>query len=296
VPLHYKYFTDEKSEGFRLLDQVVTWSRKAGLYLILDLHCAPGGQTGTNIDDSVGYPWLFESPAAQQQLMVVWRNLARHYRDEPVVLGYDLLNEPIPPFPALAKYNAALEPLFRKVVAEVRAVDPHHIVFLTGAQWDSNFKVLGPPFAENLAYTFHRYWMPPQEDALREYLDFRDRYKVPIWIGETGENKDEWISTFRKLLEDHQVGWAFWPYKKMDNGSCVVQFARPAGWEAILAYSDLATGTGATEKAMALRPSQNQIEATFADLLKQIGLSECRPNPGYLVALGMSVPQSGVKP
>jgi len=291
VPLHYKFFLDDKGEGFRLLDQVVAWSRKAGLYLILDLHCAPGGQTGTNIDDSNGYPWLYESPSAQQQLLAVWGNLARHYRDETTILGYDLLNEPIPHFPALAKYNAALEPLFRKVVAEVRAVDPHHIVFLTGAQWDTNFKVLGAPFAPNLAYTFHKYWMPPTKEALQDYLDFRDRHQVPIWIGETGENKDEWIASFRQLLDEQRVGWAFWPYKKMDSTACIVQFPRPAGWAAILAYSDLATGAGAAEKAMAKRPAQAEIEATFADLLKQIGLPRCRSNPGYIRALGLSVPQ-----
>ena len=290
VPLHYKFFVDEKGEGFRLLDRVVAWSRKAGLYLVLDLHCAPGGQTGTNIDDSNGYPWLFESVSAQQQLLVVWRNLARHYRDEPSILGYDLLNEPIPHFPALAKYNAALEPLLRRVVAEVRAVDPHHIVFLTGAQWDTNFKVLGAPFAENLAYTFHKYWMPPKQEAIQDYLDFRDRHHVPIWIGETGENQDEWIASFRKLLEEQHVGWAFWPYKKMDSTSCIVQFPRPTGWEAILAYSNLATGTGQAEKATAARPSQSEIEATFANLLKQVGLSSCKANPGYLQALGLTVP------
>src|SRR5476651_763327 len=158
VPLHYKFFLEEKGEGFRLLDRVVEWSRHAGLRVILDLHCAPGGQTGTNIDDSRGYPWLFESESAQAQLLTVWRNLARHYRDEPVVLGYDLLNEPLPAFPGNEKYKSALEPLFRRVVEAVRAIDSNHVVFLTGANWDSDFKVLGAPFAKNVAYTFHKYW------------------------------------------------------------------------------------------------------------------------------------------
>jgi len=60
------YFESGDAEGFRLLDRVVEWSQEAGLYVVIDMHCAPGGQTGANIDDGWGYPWLFESPEAQQ--------------------------------------------------------------------------------------------------------------------------------------------------------------------------------------------------------------------------------------
>ena len=98
IPLHYKFFLSG-GEGFALLDRVIAWCREAGLWVILDLHCAPGGQTGTNIDDSFGYPWLFESAADQDLTVDVWKRLAEHYRDEKTILGYDLLNEPIPHFP-----------------------------------------------------------------------------------------------------------------------------------------------------------------------------------------------------
>ena len=73
LPFHYKLFTDEDymgltadQDGFARVDSVVEWCRESGLYLILDMHDAPGGQTGDNIDDSYGYPWLFESPESQQ--------------------------------------------------------------------------------------------------------------------------------------------------------------------------------------------------------------------------------------
>jgi len=149
IPLHHALF-EENGPGFQYLDRAIQWCREAGLYAILDLHAAPGGQTGTNIDDSWGYPWLFESPQAQQETIALWRRLASRYKDEPAVLGYDLLNEPVPHFPALQRYNAALEPLFKRIVAAIREVDTNHVVILTGAQWDSNFKVLGPPFDSNV--------------------------------------------------------------------------------------------------------------------------------------------------
>jgi aryl-phospho-beta-D-glucosidase BglC (GH1 family) len=96
VPIHWKLFDSENSEGFRLLDRLVEWARKDHIYVIIDLHCAPGGQTGTNIDDSYGYPWLYLSKDAQQHTVAIWRGIAAHYSKEPTVLGYDLLNEPIP--------------------------------------------------------------------------------------------------------------------------------------------------------------------------------------------------------
>ena len=291
VPLHYKFFLDEKGEGFRLLDRVVEWSREAKIYLILDLHCAPGGQTGTNIDDSRGYPWLFESASAQEQLLAVWRNLARHYRDEPVVLGYDLLNEPLPGYPGYEKYKPALEPLLRRVTEAVRAIDSNHVVILTGAHWDSDFTILGAPFAKNMAYTFHKYWVPPDEAAIRPYLDFREQYHVPVWVGETGENKDAWIATFRQLLDAHNVGWTFWPFKKMESTAGFLRFARPMHWEKIITFAKQPAGTGSDQvKAnLLVRPSPAEIEECFADLLQQIELAHCTPNAGYIEALGLSV-------
>ena len=83
---------------------------------------------------------------------------AEHYRDNPTVLGYDLLNEPIPQYPALQKYNSQLEPLYKKLTAAIRTVDTNHLIILGGAQWDSNFAVFGAPFDSNLMYTFHKYW------------------------------------------------------------------------------------------------------------------------------------------
>ena len=294
VPLHYKFFLEPAGEGFRRLDQVVKWSRTAGLLLILDLHCAPGGQTGTNIDDSRGYPWLFESKLAQEELLTVWRNLAKHYRDEPIILGYDLLNEPLPAFPGWEKHKPALVPLMNRVLAAVREVDPNHIVHLTGANWDSDFSVLGAPPAPNVAYTFHKYWMPPVEASIREYLDFRAKHNVPIWIGETGENKDEWVATFRQLLEAHDIGWTFWPYKKMTSTAGFVRFNPPVHWDKIVAFAALPgfTGSDQVKKNLPLRPSQVEIEEAFADLLKQIELARCEPNRGYIEALGLKVPEN----
>ena len=105
LPFHYKLFTDEDymgltvaQDGFARVDSVVNWCREEGLYLILDMHDAPGGQTGDNIDDSYGYPWLFESEDSQKLYCDFWRRIADYYKNEAVILGYELFNEPIAPY------------------------------------------------------------------------------------------------------------------------------------------------------------------------------------------------------
>jgi hypothetical protein len=287
VPLHYSLFESDDAEGFKLLDRLIIWSRAEDLYVILDLHAAPGGQTGTNIDDSAGYPWLYESPQEQEHLIAIWRRLATRYRDEPAVLGYDLLNEPIPHYPKLARLNSSLDPLYKKLSGEIRKVDAHHILFLGGAQWDGNFSVFDKPFDANVAYTFHKYWTAPDESVIRQYVDFRERYDVPIWMGESGENTDEWIAQFVKALEKNNIGWAFWPYKKMEKSSAVVSIIPPADWGRIVEFAKLPRGTAHAEERLKARPEQQTITRAFAELLESVRAQKCRVNGGYLRALGM---------
>ena len=291
VPFNYRLFATDgepprlEGVGYELLDRVVGWCRREGLYVILDMHAAPGGQTGDNIDDSWGYPFLFESEESQELTARIWQKIAARYRDEPAVLGYDLLNEPIPHFFDTAYFNPKLEPLYKRIVRSIRQVDKNHVIFLGGAQWDTNFKVFGPPFDRRAAYTFHKYWMEVKQDAIQEYLDFRDRYDVPVWMGESGENTDEWIASFRELLERNQVGWCFWPYKKMDSTSCVASVGLPDGWEAVASFAD---GPRATfEEVRKSRPPKALVERALADYLERMKLANCRINEGYLKALGL---------
>lgn len=291
IPFHYRLFVTDGTPsgldgpGYELLDRVISWCRSEGLYVILDMHAAPGGQTGDNIDDSFGYPFLFESSESQQLTVNVWRKIAARYRNNPTVIGYDLLNEPIAHYFDAASLNPKLEPLYRRIVSGIREVDPNHIIFLGGAQWDTNFKIFGPPFDSRVAYTFHKYWMTVNEDAIREYLEFRNRYNVPVWMGESGENTDEWIESFRKLLEAKSVGWCFWPYKKLDATSCVVSIKPPEDWPTIVAFAD--GPRTSFEDVRKHRPPKERIQKALNDYLERIKFANCRVNQGYLQALGL---------
>ncbi len=291
IPFSFRLFVSDgtvprlEGPGYELLDRVVDWCRSEGVYVILDMHAAPGGQTGDNIDDSWGYPFLFESRESQELTVNLWRKLAARYRNQSTVIGYDLLNEPIAPYFDTGSLNTRLEPLYREIVKAIRDVDRNHIVFLGGAQWDTNFKSFGPPFDAKLAYTFHKYWMPVKQEAIQEYLSFGEKYNVPVWMGESGENTDEWIDAFRKLLEGHNIGWCFWPYKKLNATSCIVSINPPDDWEAIIAFAE---GPHATfEEVRKHRPPKEKVEKALSDYLERIRFANCRINRGYLKALGL---------
>lgn len=245
VPFNYRLFTNEDymglndaGEGFRRLDDCVRWARKNDVRLILDMHDCPGGQTGDNIDDSYGYPWLMTDPVAQQQFVDIWRQIAEHYADEDVILGYELANEPVATYwegEERDLLNAALEPLYKRATAAIREVDPNHIILLGGPQWNSYFgNFTDWTFDDNIMYTCHRYGGPATAEAIASYIEFRDKTNRPMYMGELGHNTDEWMSDFVDAMRANNIGYTFWPYKKIGD-SAMTGVAEPEGWKEELA-------------------------------------------------------------
>jgi hypothetical protein len=293
VPFNFKLFLIEDhpeiyiEEGFNRLDDVIKWCREESLYVVLDLHAAPGGQTGDNIDDSWSYPFLFEDKQAQQTTILLWKKIADRYQNEKIIVGYDLLNEPIPHFyENKEELNQLLEPLYKDITRAIREVDSKHIIFIGGAQWNTNFSMLGKPFDNNSAYTFHKYWMPVEQKEIQDYVDFSNKYDVPMYLGESGENEDEWIDSFRILLEKNDFGWCFWPYKKMDSSRGMVQFAKTKEWEEIIKYAEAPKKN--FEEVRKLKPAKEIVRKALNDLLENIKFQNCTINDGYLKALGIT--------
>ena len=293
LPFNYKLFTDEDymgnmtddGEGFRHIDNVVEWCREAGLYLILDMHDCPGGQTGDNIDDGHGYPWLFESEQSQQLYCSIWKRIADRYKDEPVILGYELANEPIAHyFENKEDLNKKLEPLYKRVVKAIREVDPHHIILLGGARWNSDFYMFSDwTFDQNIMYTCHRYGGPATKEAIKDYIDFRDKTNLPMYMGEIGHNTDEWQTQFVKVMKEVNIGYTFWPYKKID-GSCMMGIQRPELWDSIVVkYSEAPRGT--YKEWREARPNQEQFRKLLMQYAENSKFSNCKPQESYIKTL-----------
>jgi aryl-phospho-beta-D-glucosidase BglC (GH1 family) len=292
VPFNWRLFTVEEypdlwiGPGFELLDHVIRWCKEANLWVVLDMHCAPGGQTGDNIDDSWGYPFLFENQESQQRTIQLWQKIAERYKDESIVIGYDLLNEPIPHFFDQKKLNPLLEPFYKRVVCGIREVDKNHIVFLGGAQWNTNFSVFGPPFDKKVVYTFHRYWCDTTQAMVQDYINYSNKYNVPLWMGESGENTDSWIASWRRLQERNNIGWCFWPYKKMDSPRCLVTFDRPAHWNLLVQFAK-SPRTGYVS-LRAIRPSIDSVRTALDEFIRLGQFKNCRLNEEYAKALGIN--------
>ena len=293
LPFHYKLFTDEDymgltsaQDGFARVDSVVGWCRDNGLYLILDMHDAPGGQTGDNIDDSYGYPWLFTSEKSQQQFVDIWRRIADRYKNEPVILGYELINEPISSRLAdKDSLNTKLEPLQKRAVAAIREVDKNHVILIGAPQWNSNFEPLkDTDYDDKLLFTCHRYGGEPTPEAIKSYIDFRDKSGKPMYMGEIGHNSDQWQADFVKTMIENNIGYTFWPYKKRDS-SCMVGIGMPEEWKEIVKFSEGPHFTFA--EIQAARPDQALVRKAMTDYLDSCRFVNCHPQENYILSMGL---------
>jgi len=294
LPFNYKMFTDDlymgkRNSGFQYFDKIIEWCKQEELYVLLDMHCAPGGQTGDNIDDSYGYPFLFKSKSSQDLFVKVWMDIVDRYKDEPIILGYDLMNEPIAHYyeNELDVLNKELLNIYKRTVKEIRAIDQEHLIFLNGSVWSSNFEVFEELLGENIVYEFHKYWVDVNYDAIGQYVEFRDKHKVPIYVGETGENTDEWVNDFRVLLEEYEINWCFWPYKKMNNTRGIMNFEEPLEYELIKTYakSDRSSYKNMREN----RPDIALVQKALNDYLENCKYEHNFENEGYTTSLGLKV-------
>jgi hypothetical protein len=226
VAMHYKWLTlpVEKEPvsgentwletGFQLIDSLLDWCSDNQMYLILDLHGAPGGQgKETNISDyDPSKPSLWESQANKNKTIALWRKLAERYSDEPWIGGYDLINETNWTFPE--GNNSKLKELMVNITKAIREVDKNHLIIIEGNGFANDFSGLTPAWDINMAYSFHKYWNYNTQESINFAINLRNNQNVPIWLGETGENSNTWFTELVALCEENKIGWSWWPVKK----------------------------------------------------------------------------------
>lgn len=285
LPMHYNLFTlpIEKepiagkntwlNEGFALTDSLLKWCKQDEIYLILDLHAAPGGQGDDRpiADVDTTKPQLWESDSNIEKTMALWKKLAKRYSKEKWIGGYDLINE--------TNYkmegNMPLKKLFISLTEEVRKVDKKHIIFIEGNHFANDFTGLVPPWDENMAYSFHKYWNPTTLETIQNYLTLREENDTPLWMGESGENNNDWYKNAVRLFESNNIGWAWWTIKKIGSDSGLMNVTRPAGYQSILDYW---AGKGT-------KPAESEALATFMELAENMKIQNCKVNYGVLNAL-----------
>lgn len=272
--LNSRLFIDEengyefKEEGFLLLDRLIAWCKKYQVYVIIDMHGAPGGQTGTNIDDSRNnVPELFTDMHNKELLEALWIRIAERYKDQRVVAAYDILNEPLPEITGAAeKYKDQLVPLYKRLIKAIRKVDKKHMVIIEGYEWSNNWSLFDESLDSNALYQFHYYcWDRPDKlKSIDYFLKRREELNVPVWVGETGEKGNTIYYGTTQYFKKNNIGWSFWPWKKMTTANTPYSIKNPIGWEKIIEYSS------GGEK-----PSEIEAKKIFAELEENIKLENC---------------------
>jgi endoglucanase len=257
LPMHYDLYTlpIEKEptagkdtwleKGFALTDSLLNWCKENQMYLILDLHAAPGGQgNDLNISDrNPDHPSLWDSRENQRKTTALWKKLAERYASEPWIGGYDILNEPNWGFEdqkndahgTKEQKNALLKQVLIDITKSIREVDQKHLIIIEGNGWGNNYNGMLPPWDNNMVLSFHRYWNYNNEESIKGILEKRDQYKVPVWVGETGENSNVWFTESISLLEKNDIGWCWWPLKKLGFNNPLEVSSNP-DYQQVLAY------------------------------------------------------------
>jgi len=295
LPMHYNLFTLPVEEepakgsdtwlaaGFEMTDRLLDWCRVNRVYLILDLHAAPGGQgKDANISDyDPAKPSLWESEENRRKTVALWRKLAERYANEPWIGGYDILNEPNWTFEGKDRNgkedlsNAPIWDLYRQITKAIREVDTRHIIIVEGNGWGNNYNGFPGPWDPNLVMSFHKYWNPNTEAAIAPFLALRAKYRVPVWLGESGENTNEWFRECVSLVEKHRVGWAWWPHKKLFSPRCIMTVTVPDDFKRIVDYWN---GEGE-------RPSRDAARRGLFELVENLKAEKCRFNADVARAL-----------
>jgi aryl-phospho-beta-D-glucosidase BglC (GH1 family) len=206
--------------GFNLLDSCVAWCERYGVYVIIDMHCAPGSQNRRNHGDSDGRAYLWEQPTVYwPRACGLWKKIAARYPSNKYLAGYDLLNEPIIGSETVKDpaNNAILRQLYVQITDSIRSVDTSRIIFAEGAFWAQDFQNITPPWDKNMVFVFHSYPPVSSQAALQPFDDIRNQYNVPLWHGETGDRSYQVDQMAVSFLESANVGWSWWCTKRINN-------------------------------------------------------------------------------
>ena len=216
-----------------MLDKVIRWFKKHKVYLVLDLHAAPGSQNCDWHSDSDGKALLWKEEKFVRQTVALWDTISKRYSHEDIIAGYDILNEPV-----TANTNKINE-LYARIIKAIRNNNDGHIIFIEPNMWAANFDGINVPEDANFAWSIHFYqpinftfnWDPlsrcPGKNELKKllqpYLDIQNEHNVPIFVGEFGvasrcpecNAELKWVEHTLSLFKEFGWSWSYWTYKSV---------------------------------------------------------------------------------
>lgn len=248
LPFNYRHFESDmapghwQEDGFRRLDQVIRLSRKHKLWVLLDLHAAPGAQArDQNAGSAFGEAYFWDHRHFMDRAVALWKEIARRYRNEATVAGYNVLCEPV------TKDIERLNHFYLQTIHAIREVDPHHLIVLDPNTWARDIASLHDPLFEDpqVISAVHHYYTasapfahltsyPGEADGVvcdRKALEAtltgeydQQRIPRPVIAAEFGVWRSGpqpfpvQLAITRDLVsifEEKGWGWAMWCYKDL---------------------------------------------------------------------------------
>ena len=237
VPFWYRNFMTEDlkwlaenhddNKGFQKLDWLIKTCEKYGIYVILDLHGAPGGQSKNHCTGKAGRNELYENEDMLNATIELWCAVANRYKDNKTVFAYDLLNEPqnnggydgeyswsAESEDAVSRTNKVYDILYKAI----REIDKNHIISFEGV-WSTT--VLPNPNEmgyENMLYQLHLY--DSEKGMIRyrvkELKTARKDWDVAVIVGEYNNHECEEYA--QKQYAKNDISRIKWTYKTYNAG------------------------------------------------------------------------------
>jgi len=276
IPFHYKQFSPSPGEvnqfGYDIVDSLLSWCEPYNMYIILDMHCAPGGQNHGEISDSDGTARLWLEQGYKDHTIEIWHSIAEYYTDDTLIGGYDLINEPVLPD---GVSSTDLRQLYIDITNTIREVDTNHIIFIEGNWYATDFTSLTPPWDENMSYSFHKYWNDITQGTIQYLINMSGSYNIPLWLGETGENSNHWGHKVVQLCESNNIGWNWWTHKKLEKITSPLSAIIDPPYQDIIDYWN---GSGS-------QPSSAYAQAALFGMAENLKIENCETRPGVIPAL-----------
>ena len=256
-------------DSFAMLDQILDWCEQYRIYAILDLHAAPGGQSGIACDDGLdNVPHMFEAENYERTIRL-WEELASRYKDRWIVGGYDLLNEPLSP-PQWDYLLPQLSRFYDELIARIRKIDRRHMLSIEGHRFSSRLEIFDrdmDPECHNWCIHVHCYGASPEPGSMMGYLAKSAELNVPVWLGETNGSND-WMATFFEMHVQYHIGFNMWCWKIADQPGVSHHgygYPLPEAWALVRDYCEGGT-----------KPSFEKSQAIFDELLENVKFENCR--------------------
>lgn len=235
----------EGNDGISYLKNALSWAQKYNLGVILDLHAAPGAQNCDWHADSEKAKALFwEKKSYREQALDIWETVIDEFKDEPALVGFDVINEPV----LGNKPTAILADFYKSAIRRIKAIDKKHIIFLEGDNWAQRIDFLGSLLEENVSISIHTYqplnytfnyvpfckypgeidkefWNVEKiERYLKPYFEFSRKNKVDVFVGEFGINwrgghwgELDYLSGILSVFEKFSFSYTYWTYKAVSG-------------------------------------------------------------------------------